>query len=204
MPRVVSVRSLLHWTFGVEHARLDFDELASVSVGYPGVSAEYRLMQRQLLGCQVDGGGQSDPHDDAQIVASIVSALPIALGGRGMAVLIAALARGDLVPDTMPDARAVCEPLEWRANKHGKRYAKTSSGGPVSYVHRGQERTADVRLCPVRFRGTAQDLAAMRRGYIGWRLALLDLRCTLQVRGVMACHIVTDKLPPIRPWQENC
>lgn len=68
--RALSVRQALEWAFGAERASVDFDELND---GPPATDTIWRLMQRGLLGCRIDGGGRSLPHDDAEVIASILS-----------------------------------------------------------------------------------------------------------------------------------
>lgn len=78
--REVGVLSLIEWAFQREHASLDFDEIASENGARPGVDTIWHLMEGKRLGCRVDGGGRSDPHHDADIVASALAVLPDVYG----------------------------------------------------------------------------------------------------------------------------
>lgn len=201
--RPIAIRGLIEWAFQRECASIDFDEVRTVSGGHrPGVGTEYLLMQRHNLGCQVDGGGRSEPHPDADLVASALAALPDAQGGRRMGVWIAELARAGMVPDWRRDAAASCRPLEWRQTKHG-RFAKTRSIGVHCHVVRGRRVEVDVRVCPVGYSNTAQEIARARRLYLEWWGALLEVRRVFQVYGGLTSWYVTDEMPKMKPWQKT-
>lgn len=195
--REVSVRGALEWAFGVECAALDFDEYRSDGER-PGTDTIWRLMQRGQLGCEIDGGGRSFAHDDADVIASFVAALPQGLGGRGMAVQIAALARAGMVPDCMPDATPRLVPVEWRNTRHGL-FAKTEVIGSVVVRSRGREVRHDVTICPVTWSVTAQQVSRARQHYLDWWQALLHLRTRLRAAGLRSLRVGLE-MPVLTPW----
>lgn len=197
----VSIQALLEWAFQKERISLDFSDRNSADEFRPNFGLEYVLMQEKLLGCRPDGGGRSDPHPDADTVASALIALPDVYGGRRMAIQIAELARDGLSPYWKPQAQMRCRPVEWRQSKHGT-YAKTAALGELRYEHRGRFRVFDVRCCPVKFIDTAADLARLRRGWLNWWDALRELRITFQAYGGLTAYQVTDQMPPRTPWRE--
>ncbi|OWU80442.1 hypothetical protein [Phaeobacter sp. 22II1-1F12B] len=197
----VGIQELLVWAFRSECAQLEFDEIRAISgVTMRAIGTEYILMERKLLGCQIDGGGRSEPHPDADIVASAVSALPVPYGGRPMAIQIAELARTGSVPDWLPNTQPSCEPVAWRDSKHG-RYAKAVSLGRASYLSRGRRREYDMRICPVRYCNDASFIAAKRREYLRWWGALHELKHTFVAYGGLSSFVVTDAMPPQQPWK---
>ncbi|MBU2963344.1 hypothetical protein KO516_21460 [Citreicella sp. C3M06] len=197
----VSIWDLLVWAFQVERVGLDFDEVGSTSGVRPGVGMEYILMKRGDLGCSIDGGGQSDPHPDADLVASAVSCLPEGCGGRGMAVAIAEMARSGCWPDWGRNMVPGCEPVEWRRCKHGMYAARSLWDGldrwPAHLL--GQ---SDGYACRVVFTATPADIARARRAWLGWWGALLELRCTFQMRCDLTGFEVVDEMPPRSPWKK--
>ena len=66
-PREISIKAALEWAFGLEHAQLDFDDLRPDG-HRPGRDTIATLMDRGVLGCQIDGGGRSRSSDDAEII----------------------------------------------------------------------------------------------------------------------------------------
>ena len=119
------VQQILEWAFRIEKAQLELPEPHNPERGEGcGFGLEYVLLQRAALGCQIDGGRHktgSYTHEDAEVVAATVAALPDALGGKRMAIRIAELARAGLTPDWMPGAVPRCVPVETRRNQHGER-----------------------------------------------------------------------------------
>ncbi|GGF43793.1 hypothetical protein GCM10011319_02000 [Mameliella alba] len=192
--REVSIWHLLVWAFRDEKVSLDFDELASVSGERPGIGTEWLLMQRKDLGCQIDGGGRSEPHPDADLVASAVAALPEGCGGRRMGIWIAELARADRWP-VPPEVDPVCEPVTWRRCKHGMRARREllvpGLGGDMGY------------WCPVRFTGDARATAAQRRSWLAWWGALLELQTTFRTRRDLTGFVVDERMPPQQPWRKG-
>ena len=198
----VSIRELLEWAFGRELARLDFDEFGTVRGDRRvGVGTEYLLMQRQLLGCQIDGGGRSEPHPDADTVASALAALPESHGGRATALWIAELARAGMAPEWRYEERIICEPVRWQTQmRKGRFWATTERSGEAVYLDRGRLRRCELRVCPVRIRNTAELAARARRDYLRWWGALIELRQTFQVYGGLTSFSVTEEMPPMQPW----
>ena len=199
MARDISILGLIEWAFQRECASLDFDEMASTAGERPAVSPLWTLMQRHNLGCTVDGGGKSDPHPDADIVASALAALPDARGGRRMGIWIAELARAGLRPDWMQGAVTRCVPVGTHINRHGT-HAKSEACGSVKIVSRGKVRDVELRWCPVTFTCTPDKIAAARRDYLRWWDALYDLRLSFQMYGGLTAWRVNDAMPPRTPW----
>lgn len=200
--RDISILGLIEWAFQRECASLDFDELASTAGERPAVSPLWMLMQRHNLGCKVDGGGRSDPHPDADIVASALAALPDARGGRRMGIWIAELARAGLRPDWMPGAVTRCVPVDRHKNNHGW-HAKSEPCGSVKVISRGKLREVELRWCPVTFTPTAQQIASARRAYLDWWGALHDLRHSFRAYGGLTAWRVTEEMPPRTPWVKS-
>lgn len=199
----VGVRQLLEWAFQRERAQLDFDgEDRSGAVALPSFGMEYLLLERARVGCSIDGGGRSDPHHDADLVAAALSVLPEARGGRRMAVQIAELARAGLAPDCMLDAKPRVEPVEWRQCKHGM-FAKAELVQVIRYHSRGRIREFKSNACPIRYRNNASEIAAARRNYLGWWSALNELRASFQQRPDLISFEVNDDMPIMLPWKEG-
>ena len=196
----VSVRQLLEWAFGRECASIDFDEF-----GAPvGVDTVWLLMQRGLLGCKIDGGrqgGGAQSADDAELVVGVVASLPVALGGRGMAVRVAELARAGAVPEFYPDARPRVVPIETRRTKHGV-FAVTEDARDLRFAGFGRFAVKETRACPVRVVPTAQQIGAARRFWLDWVGALMHIQHELRLVGLSGWD-VTDELPPLTPWARS-
>ncbi len=210
--RRMSIGELLEWAFQRELVSLDFDEIQTVSgMSGAGVGVEYILMERAMLGCRVDGGGRSDPHPDAEIVASALAAIPDVFGGRRAAIWVADLARSGRAPDWMQDAVPRLYPVDWRTNRYG-RHAKTddASGlGVYGWPHQARRNRKGVivhdvvHYCPCYWAPTASTIASARRAYLDWWNILRELRATFQMYGGLMCHDVTDEMPPMQPWKKN-
>jgi hypothetical protein len=158
------------------------------------------MMEQARLGCRVDGGGYSEPHPDADLVASAVAQLPDYLGGRRMAVDIADLARARRHPDFMAGALPYFEPVAWaQSNRHG-RSSKTQVIGQCVDVRKGKPVNVDVLVCPVRCRNDAAVIGRARRSYLNWYGALLDLRATFRLGGDLSSWHITDEMPVRAPW----
>lgn len=203
----ISIWDLLQWAFQRELAGLDFDEVGSETGSVVNFGMEYVLIERARLGCHVDGGGRSDPHPDADVVASALAALPVAYGGRAMAVHIAQLARAGTVPDWMPDARPRCVPVKWRQTSNGPRAAQ-AAGDIWRFTARmgryaGKPRETATMCCPVTYTPTAAKIAAARRGWLDWWGALHELRVNLSVGASLTSFEVTKAMPPMTPWQKT-
>ncbi|MHA7870599.1 MAG: hypothetical protein ACX93U_24290 [Salipiger thiooxidans] len=198
----VSIWDLLVWAFQVEKVSIDFDEMGSAAGERPGVSMEYILMKRGDLGCSIDGGGRSDPHPDADLVASAVSCLPEGCGGRRMAVWMAEHARAGQMPDWGMGVVPACEPIAWRQCKHG-RYAEREFWHGLDRWPQHLAGKDGGYCCRVIFTGLASEVAARRRAWLEWRLALFELRRTFQIRCDLTGFSVTDEMPPLAPWRER-
>lgn len=203
------VWDLLIWAFRRECARLDFDEVGS-ETGARHFSIEHVLIERARIGCRIDGGGRSDPHPDADIVASAVAALPIGCGGRAMALRIAQAARSGLVPDWMDGAQPRLMPVEVRTNRYGT-WARTRDSrelGEAGWPHqerrgrKGNVIREAVLYCPAMWVPSQATIAAARRDYLRWWSALLEIRTTLQ-SGCLSGVVLTDEMPPRTPWSKK-
>lgn len=197
----ISIQRLLEWAFADECASIDFEDEGTLAQGYGQVGNAYRMAQRGLLGCKIDGGGRSYPDHDADIVASAVAVLPEGCGGRRMAVQLAELARARSVPEAYVGAVTRCEPVGWRENQHGRR-AVTETLGQVADCSGRKVKRHDIRVCPVMFRPAADQIAAARRNYLQWWSALLELRVCLQIHNDMSRWNVTHELPARTPWKK--
>lgn len=209
--RDIGIQALLEWAFRDECAQLDFDAMGVRASGYGYASSTAAILQHEQLGCRVDGGGRSDPHPDADVVAAAVAALPEGCGGRRMAIWVAELARAGMVPDWMPGAAPRVYPVDTHTNRHGVR-AKTddaarlgASGWPAQARRnrKGVVVQEAVPYCPVVVRPSARDIARSRRSYLDWWGALLDLRGTFAAYGGLSSFAVTDAMPDRCPWQRG-
>ena len=207
--RPTDVWSLIVWAFQREAARLDLqsDNFTDGSVGgYGFTSMTAIIAEHEKLGCRVDGGGRSDPHPDADLVASALSVLPEGCGGQKMALTIVEHARANTMPDWRVETYLA--PREWNSNQHGH-MAKTAdaaelgaTGWPAQQrINRKGVRVSEmVRYCPVIVQGSAAVVAARRRHWLLFRAALLELRTTFQFANDLTSWVVSDQLPPLRPW----
>jgi hypothetical protein len=208
--REMPIQRALEWAFGTEHARLEFDEYGETSGALRGgVDGIWIMIQRGRLGCEVDGGGWSTPADDAEIIASAVSNLPEAYGGRKMAAEVASLARAGIAPDWMRGVKPRYVPIDVRTNRHGD-FAATADarhlggeGWPAQerVGRKGRIRRDAVLYCPVRLAPTAAQISAARRHYLDWFGALLWLGAELRTLGILNRIVITDAMPPMEPWR---
>lgn len=210
-PRAVSIRALLEWAFRDECASVEFGPAADIVNGKRAWGMEAVLIERAQLGCKPDGGGRSPSHPDADTVASAVAALPEARGGARMAIWLAELARAGAAPDWLPGATPRLLPVEWARNRWGD-FARTAPAhtlGATGWpdVERKNRRGAVVRepvlYCPCAWAPSPARIAAARRGWLDWWGALLDLRGAFQVYGGLSAFVLTDEMPPLRPWEEK-
>jgi hypothetical protein len=202
--RELSIEKALAWAFGVEYASLDFDDLAQADAR-PGTSTIWRLMQQGQLGCKIDGGGRSRAADDAEVIANAVADLPVALGGRPMAVEIASLSRAGLAPNWLPERAAVCKPRAWKQPNQFGTLAKTARvkwelASDATGTARSKQ-FIDVLACPVCFYPTAQQVAVSHRRYLDWYGCLLHLRAELRSQCLLTTIVLTDAMPPLKPWR---
>jgi hypothetical protein len=201
--RQMSIERALRWAFADECASVDFDELGATSHGNrQGIDGVAIMINRGALGCQIDGGGQSEPAWDAQIIASAVTNLPQAFGGRGMAVRLAEHARAGSRPDWIADDRMRCVPRDWRMTKHGP-FAKTELVGAFQTTFRGRKVMHDIYACPVRYTPTPQQVSSARRAYFEWWRALLHIQGNLRRMNILARIRITTDLPPLEPWNRK-
>lgn len=207
--RAIGIQELLVWAFRRECAQLDFPGEEFRASGYGYASSTVRIIQHEQLGCSVDGGGRSEPHPDADLVASAVAVLPETVGGRRMAISIVEWARSDSAPDWMPGATPRIYPADTHTNRHGLR-AKTedaaglgASGWPAQprRNRKGVIVHDKVLYSPVIIRPGAADIARARRVYLDWYRALSELRCTFQIAGDLTAFEVTDQMPVRAPWR---
>ncbi|MFD1796927.1 hypothetical protein FQV27_15030 [Paracoccus aurantiacus] len=201
--RALGVQQVLEWALRTEKARLELpeppDPERSECLGF---GLEYVLMQRAALGCRIDGGRYkpgSSTHEDAEVVAACVAGLPTSLGGIRMAIRIAELARAGMTPDWMPGAVPRCVPVEMKRNQHGER-SITVAVGTTRVLSRGKWRTVELRACPVTWSPHPDQIAAARRHYAQWWLALDWVRDGLIAGGMLRSIDVTDAMPKRQPW----
>jgi len=203
--RVLSVRGALEWAFAVENVSLDLDNLPEWHVGTDTI---WRLMRQHELGCRVDGGGRSDAHHDAEIIASFVAALPIEHGGKRMAVQVAELARAGRMPDALVDARLRCVPVHLsQGNQYGPRAKAEDVPGDASGrwarpVGKGRPASAP-QWCRVTYTPTSAQIGAARRNWLEWWGALLHLGQQLRDAGGLESVIVSQDMPPLDPWNKR-
>ncbi|SFR40566.1 hypothetical protein SAMN04488005_1520 [Yoonia tamlensis] len=205
----IDIWGLIVWAFQREAAQLDLQHVGLggdwlQGFGYTSMTAI--IAEHEKLGCRVDGGGRSDPHPDADLVASALSVLPEGCGGQKMALTIVEHARANTMPDWRVETSI--KPRDWFINRHGET-AKTAdaaalgvTGWPAQQrVNRKGVRVSDaVRYCPVIVQGSAAVVAARRRHWLLFRAALLELRTTFQFANDLTSWVVSDQLPPLRPW----
>ncbi len=202
--RDVSILELLAWAFQREMVSLDFDEIASETGSAPGFGMEWIMIERARLGCRVDGGGKSEPHDDAQLVAAMLMVLPENVGGRQMALQIAELARFGACPNWGQGAVPKCEPVAWRNSKHGRFGVREFNRDLGTRWPAHQTAGKDWGyVCPVVFSDTASLIAKARRNYLLWFGALLELRNMLQSCGNLSAFNLIDDIPSLQPWKKS-
>jgi hypothetical protein len=142
---------------------------------------------------------ESYTHPDAEVIAATVAGLPDRLGGIRMSISIAEMAHAGLTPDWMPGVVPRCVPMETKQNQHGER-ATTIVVGTERVQSRGKWRTVEVLACPVTWRPHPEQIAAARRGYEDWWLALDWVRDGLMAAGLLREMDVTAVMPKVRPW----
>lgn len=196
----VGIWDLLQWAFAIEGAGLDFDEVGVRR----NVGIEWILIEQARLGCRPDGGGRSDPHPDADIVASALTVLPDAFGGVGMAISIAEGARLGQVPDWRPSPSPRCEPVSWKHTKHGTFAERRLWTGPGRiYTTGAQQRKGFGFYCPVFFRDTAAEIGRARRAYLQWWSALSEVRHCLRIGQSLSAFRLSDAMPDMQPWKKE-
>lgn len=199
--KVVSVQQILEWAFGRECAQIRTDPHARLEgVTALGVDMIWIMMQRKELGgVRIDRSpGRSYPHDDAEIVAAVVENLPSNLGGIGMAIRVAELARAGITPDWMPEARPRIVPREVSENQYGRK-AKTEVIDVIEYKSRRGKVRRDVIWCPVTVYPSPAKIASCRRAYLEWWAALAEIRVNIGCVPLRD-HVLSDVMPPAAPW----
>ncbi|MEO1949265.1 hypothetical protein [Thioclava sp.] len=203
--RTMSIQEALHWAFQTEKAQLDFDEYGAHEFDRPGVDILWIMAERHKVGVTVDGGGTSDPHPDAQVIAAVVEALSDDLGGRRMATQIADLARARSAPDWGQGDRLALVPCGWDWDEEeGAFVAGTAPTGSL-WVWRDKHRNRFERrgpVCAVSYTGTAAMISAKRRNYLAWCGALLDLWAVLSRRGMLDTIEISETMPVLAPWRK--
>lgn len=202
---IISIKSLLEWSFATECASLDYDEVsAALGIGLPGVGAEYRIGEQLALGARRGEGvrpdtsmGRSQPHDDADLVATMLrNSVEFSL-----AVRVAELARSCRVPRwDLGHPRIL--PREWRRENQYGRQGKTDVIRTVEYVQRGRKRSRQEIWTPCVWIPTVSQIAAARRDYLDWWGALLSVAAAL--RSVeLTRFVVSGQMPPLTPWRND-
>ena len=210
---IIPIKSLLEWAFGTECARLDFDEV-SASAGGSGIGpcATKRIIDQLELGLERGAGvrvdtsiGRSYPHDDAEIIATMVrNVLP-----WYRAVAVAELARSFRMPDAMVGVVPHLQPAEWVCNRHGWRGRKADAaalgGDGWQHVRRRNRKgvlvAVKVEYTPCAWVPDAKSIAAARRAYLDWWNDLLTIRAHLAGTDLTRWHI-SEKMPAMKPWSD--
>ena len=206
--RALGVQAALEWAFRVEKAQLELPLPQDVNDEGFGFGLEYVLLQRAALGCKIDGGQHKIggyTHEDAEVIAATVAAMPDSLGGKRMAIRVAELARAGLTPDWMPGAVPRCVPVDVKQNQHGKRASIIVVGTERIRLRgaspRGTWKTIEILACPVTFSPHPQQIEATRRAYDDWWKALGWIRDGLIAGGMLREVEVTGVMPRNRPWK---
>ncbi|RAP39368.1 hypothetical protein BYZ73_20910 [Rhodovulum viride] len=203
--RAMPVRAALEWAFGTECARLDHDEIEAVGgTGWRSYGMEYVALERAQLGTRVDvSRGRSSPHDDAELIATVVrNTLP-----WYAATLVADLARAGRTPDWMPDARPRLRPDEWQHNRP-RLWAKSRDSSeapdgwqPIPRRNRKGVIVHDaVRFTPCHWDPTPGRIAAARRAYLDWWGYLLSVQAALKGADLLGVSVTGD-MPSMTPWR---
>lgn len=197
LPREMSIQRALEWAFGAEKAQVDFDATGAHEFDRVGVDPLWRGMQLAILGTAIDGGGTSDPHPDAQIIASVVeSVLP-----RHMALTVVELARAGRVPEWNIDARLRVAPEAWSMRDDGTWEAEARDTELFEWVDaKYRRRKLQGQICAIRYVGGTPALGAARRGYLEWYGALLELMAVLGRGNMLQSIKISDQMPPMTPW----
>jgi hypothetical protein len=202
---VISIKGLLEWAFATECATLDYDEIGvALGIGLPSVGMEYRIGEGLALGKEPGlcvrpdtSFGRSYPHDDAEIVATILrNAVSF-----NMAVRVAELARACRVPG-WDLGQPVLQPREWGKRNHLGRYGKAEVYREVSTIVRGRKRVRKEYWTPCVWVPSAPQIAAARRGYLDWWGALLSVMGDLR-HVDLSRFVLSDVMPPMEPWKQR-
>lgn len=216
LKRKLSAQAALEWAFRNEAAQLDLVETRGEEDRGTNVGTEYVLMERAKLGgVQIDvSPGRSSPHEDADIIAGILSGMAAGELGRGPAVRLAACAKLGTSPDWMPGAVPQIFPLEWkrRGGFSTEPMAKTEilrrGVRKVKQPHpRNRSRTITRKVeyveewCPITYDPHPRDIEIARADYLEWWTSLDLFRQTLSAGAVLRTIELVDFMPPRRPWQ---
>lgn len=211
------VQAALEWAFRREAAQLELPERRSIEERGSGFGMEYVLMERARLGnVRIDTSiGTSEPHEDAETIAAIVSNLPDDLGGLRQAIRVSELARAGLQPDWMPGAVPRWQPMEWRRDStSGHEEGRAEVCGqwvehfeiahpknPAKLIRR--TRRHDLRWVPCRLHPTPGAIARARANYQDWWFSLSHIRRALKGCGMLREVSVTEVMPELQPWDRN-
>lgn len=199
--RPIDIKSLLEWAFADECASIDFEDEGTLAGNQLSTGNAYRMAMRGALGCRIDGGGRSLPDHDADIVASACAVLPESVGGRGMAIQIASHARTRSVPEAYVGVQSRVEPFAWHVNPHGKR-ARTERLGVMVDRSGRKPRQFEIRHCPIIYTPEPAIIAAARRNYVQWWLALLEIKSSFAIHSNLSRWEVSDDMPTLKPWEQ--
>lgn len=208
----VSVLRALEWAFRDECAQLNIPDRQAPEQRGRGFGMEFVMIEQARLGCQVDTSiGSSSPHEDAEVVAAIVSNLSQDLGGYRGAIQIAELSRSGLTPEWMPGAVPRIEPIEWAAANQFGRQAKSKiydycvevvrtahPKNPTRFIERTKK--TEIRYTPCRWSPSKTVIDNCRDRYTQWWLILNDIRNRLVISDLLRNVGINDEMPPKRPW----
>ncbi|MFQ6553409.1 hypothetical protein AAD018_013815 [Aestuariibius insulae] len=204
----MSAIEALEWAFGREKVGLDLPDPRSPEERGSGFGMEHVLLERARLGgVRIDTSiGRSSAHEDAEVIAAVLSALPQAVGGKRMAIRIAELARAGRRPDWMPDAQPRLEPLALNGRGSAKteiceilrvkRRVRTGARGD-----RWFNRKVEVRWCPCRWVPDQAQISTARSAYVRWWIALDRFRVDLIGKGMLRSVVIAPDMPPSSPWR---
>lgn len=203
---LISVRGLLEWAFAVECASIDFDEVGAIGPsGYPAFSATAGICGMLELGDEPGVGvrvdttrGHSDPHEDAELVVTVLRNAV----DWSMAVRVAELARACRTPRWDLGGPVIVPEGQVRGRFAGQR-ARTEVIDIVRYKSRRGWVERKSLWCPVAVLPTAGQIGAARREYLEWCSALLTLRASLPV-DKLRLFSVTKAMPDLSPWKKTC
>jgi hypothetical protein len=214
--RKLSARFALEWAFGIEKAQLELPDLSDVEERGFGFGTEYVLMQRMRLGnVKIDvSKGRSSPHDDADIIAALVSSLPDRVGGRQAAIQLSQYARAMSVPDAGAGLVPKLQPKAWRAPNKWGRMAKTEvirTGYMTIQTPHPKNPALPIRrrvkykdeICPCYWDPHPDEIRSMRREYKRWWNALNYIRSQMMFSVVLDAIEITSAMPPSHPWRRN-
>lgn len=203
--RAVGVWEILCWAFQRECVSLDLGEELTGLRSKVNVDPIQKMVEIAALGCRVEGGGSSQSHHDADLVAAQLAVLPDSLGGFRVATWIAELARAGREPQWRMAASVI--PAETKTNRWGVRavIADAEELGAQGWPHQARRNRKGyvvydrVDYCPCLIRPSPDEIGRMRRRYLAWYGILLELRSALQITHLTS-HVVTDQMPSRTPW----